>query len=79
MGYVNRDAGGLWQYSYNLKDFQGNVRTTTAKYDPTSVQILTTQKIDYFVMGLPIRYDSENFNRYLYQDKEQQPSSEFFD
>jgi len=78
MGYVSRDINGLWQYSYNLKDFQGNVRVT-AKYDPNTALSITTQKTDYFVMGLPIRYDSDNFNRYLYQDKEQQPYSEFFD
>jgi RHS repeat-associated protein len=78
MGYASRDADGLWQYTYNLKDYQGNVRVT-AKYDPDTKLAVTTQKTDFFALGAPIRYDSENFNRYLYQDKEQQPYSEFFD
>jgi RHS repeat-associated protein len=61
-----------YKYSYDLKDYLGNVR---ASYDNggTGSTLRTIQENDYYPFGLSqLYYDNSNGNRYLYNGKEQQ-------
>jgi RHS repeat-associated protein len=67
-----RNAGGTYQYEYNLKDHLGNVRVSFDK-NPATGAARIIQEDEYYAFGL--RQGVSNFsnnNRYLYNGKELQ-------
>ena len=64
--------GGLYHYSYNLKDQLGNVRVTFDKSAATQAMEVV-QEDEYYSFGLRVnRQDNSNNNHYLYNGKEVQ-------
>jgi RHS repeat-associated protein len=65
-------ADSTYHYTYNLKDYLGNVRETFNN-GGTGGAIQILQENDYYPFGLTVQaYGYSNDNRYLYNGKEEQ-------
>ena len=74
-GQLLRDALGSYSVQYYLKDHLGNTRLVLKEDGNVS------QRTEYYGFGLPIFKDTSSVatNKYLYNGKEQQPQTKWFD